>query len=229
MRDRKAFLAIIPARGGSKRLPNKNILPLAGKPLIQWTIEAAKNSKYIDQIVVSSDKDEILEIAKRYETILIKRPEDLAKDEAKAIGVILHVIEHISDKYDFIILLQPTSPLRTNNHIDEAIELLFSKNADAVISVCETGYPILWCNTLPEDLNMKKFIPENIKDKRSQDLPKYYRLNGAIYIVKTEKIMNEKTLFISNNIFAYIMDKESSVDIDDKIDLKVADALLRGE
>jgi N-acylneuraminate cytidylyltransferase/CMP-N,N'-diacetyllegionaminic acid synthase len=229
MRDGKSFLAVIPARGGSKRLPNKNILPLAGKPLIQWTIEAAKNSKYIDQIVVSSDKDEILDIAKRYETISIKRPEALAKDEAKTVGVVLHVIESISEKHDFIVLLQPTSPLRTSQNIDEAIELLFSKNADAVISVCETDYPILWCNTLQEDLSMKNFIPEDIKDKRSQDLPKYYRLNGAIYIVKTEKLKNEKTFFISGNIYAYIMDRINSVDIDEEIDLKVASALLRAE
>ncbi len=229
MRDRKSFLAVIPARGGSKRLPNKNILPLAGKPLIEWTIEAAKNSKYIDQIVISSDKNEILDIAKRYETISIIRPEALAKDEAKTVGVVLHVIESISEKHDFIILLQPTSPLRTSQNIDEAIELLFSKNADAVISVCETDYPILWCNTLQEDLSMNKFIPEDIKDKRSQDLPKYYRLNGAIYIVKTEKLKNEKTFFISGNIYAYIMDRKNSVDIDEEIDLKVATALLKAD
>jgi len=125
--------------------------------------------------------------------------------------------------------LQPTSPLRTEKHIDGAIEFLDKKRADAVISVCEMEYSPLWSNTLPEDLNMRDFLSENIKEKRSQDLPKYYRLNGAIYICKTDKFLEENTFFINENIYAYVMDKTSSVDIDDEFDFKFAEKLLKKE
>jgi len=131
------YLAIIPARGGSKRLPNKNILNLSGKPLIAWSIEAALKSEYIDDIVVTSDSDKILEIARNYDVITIKRPYYLASDTANSIDVIKHVIENVDGKYDYLVLLQPTSPLRNEKHIDEAIELLDIKKADAIISVCE--------------------------------------------------------------------------------------------
>ncbi|BAI79872.1 acylneuraminate cytidylyltransferase [Deferribacter desulfuricans SSM1] len=224
----KTILAIIPARGGSKRLPNKNILPLAGKPLISWTIEASLGSKFLDKIIVTSDSDKILDIAKEYEVLTIKRPTELATDTASTIEVVEHVLSNIDKKFDFIVLLQPTSPLRTAKHIDEAIEFLFEKNADAVISVCEVDHSPLWCNTLPEGLDMSNFLSDDIKGKRSQDLPKFYRINGAIYICKTEKFLEEDTFFIKDNIYAYIMDKMSSIDIDDEFDLKLAEILMEG-
>lgn len=226
----KTFLAVIPARGESKRLPNKNILNLSGKPLIAWTIESALKSKYIDKIVVSSDSDEILKIAESYDNVFcLKRPQHLATDTSKTIDVVKHVLECVREKFDYIVLLQPTSPLRREWHINEAIEFLSEKNADAVISVCEMEYSPLWSNTLPEDLSMKKFLREDIKGKRSQDLPKYFRLNGAIYICKTEKILEENTFFLKDNIFAYIMDKMSSVDIDDEFDFKLAELIMKNE
>ena len=220
------YLAIIPARGGSKRLPNKNILELNGKPLITWSIESAKKSKYIDDIVITSDSEKILDIAKKYNVKTIKRPDYLASDTATTFDAIKHTIDSLQDKYEYIILLQPTSPLRNEKHIDEAIELLENKNADAIISVCETDHSPLWSNTLPEDLNMSNFLRDEIKNKRSQDLPKFYRLNGAIYICKTDKLLEEKTFFIKNNIYAYIMDRKSSIDIDDEIDFKLAEILI---
>lgn len=222
----KTFLGIIPARGGSKRLPNKNILNLAGKPLISWTIEASLLSKYLDKIVVSSDSDKILEIASKYPIETIKRPNELSTDTASTTEVAIHAIEHINKNFDYVVLLQPTSPLRTYKHIDEAIELLVKKNADAVISVTETEYPPLWSNTLPADLSMKNFLKEEIVNKRSQDLPVYYRLNGAIYICNAKKLLNERSFFIKENIYAYIMDKLSSIDIDDKSDFILAEALM---
>jgi len=219
------YLAIIPARGGSKRLPNKNILDLNGKPLIAWSIEAAKKSKFIDEIVISSDSEEILEIAKKYDVNIIKRPDELATDTASSIDVVKHVIENYPG-YEYIVLLQPTSPLRTEKHINKAIELLEKKKADAVISVCEMDHSPLWSNTLPESLSMENFLREDVKNKRSQDLPKYYRLNGAIYICKIDKFLEKNTFFLDKNIYAYIMDKKSSVDIDDEIDFKLAEVLL---
>lgn len=228
MYKNKTFLAIIPARGGSKRLPRKNVLDLNGKPLIAYSIEAGLRSKYIDKVVVTSDDDEILSIAQKYGNTIIKRPDELASDTATSFNVIKHVIEN-TEKYDYIVLLQPTSPLRAENHIDEAIELLETKDTDSVVSVCEMDHNPLWSNTLPEDGNMNGFIRDEIKNKRSQDLEKYYRLNGAIYICKIAKLLEERSFFLKDNIFAYTMDRESSVDIDEKLDFQFAELLIKGE
>ena len=222
------YLAIIPARGGSKRLPNKNILNLNGKPLTAWSIEAAKKSTKIDDVVITSDSEKILNIAKQYNVKAIKRPDFLANDTATTFDAIKHAIETLDDKYEYIVLLQPTSPLRNEKHIDEAIELLEQKNADAVISVCEMEHSPLWSNTLPENLDMSNFLRDEVKNKRSQDLDKYYRLNGAIYICRTDRLLKEKTFFIKDKIYAYIMDRKSSVDIDDEIDFKLAKVILHG-
>lgn len=221
----KTFLAIIPARGGSKRVPRKNVLDLCGKPLIAWSIEAGLKSKYIDKVVVTSDDEEILDISKLYGAKSIKRPDELASDTATTSDAIKHAIGNV-EKYDYIILLQPTSPLRNEKHIDEAIELLESKRADAVIGVCEMDHSPLWSNVLPEDGSMSDFLRDEIKNKRSQDLDKYYRLNGGIYICKTEKFLENQGFFLKKNIFAYVMDRKSSVDIDEEIDFDIAMAII---
>jgi len=221
----KTFLAIIPARGGSKRLPKKNILPLAGKPLITWTIEAAKKSKYIDKIVVSSDDDEILKIAQNHSVKTLKRTKKLASDTATSIDVVKNIITHYP-QYDFIILLQPTSPFRTNQHIDEAIETLINKQADAIISVCETEHSPLWCNTLKKNGSMSHFLNNKLLNKRSQDLEKFYRLNGAIYIINTKKLLQKNSFFLEKNIYAYIMPQETSIDIDTNLDFQFAEFLM---
>lgn len=221
MLNGKTFLVIIPARGGSKRLPRKNVLELAGKPLIVWSIDSGLKSKYIDKVVVTSDDDEILSISKEYGAEIIKRPDYLANDTAKTFDAIKHTIENMQ-KYDYIVLLQPTSPLRNESHIDEAIELLELKKADAIVSVCEMEHSPLWSNTLPKDDNMNSFLKDEVLNKRSQDLETYYRLNGAIYICKTEKLLFEESFFLKDNIFAYKMDRLNSVDIDEEIDFLIA-------
>lgn len=226
MYKNKTFLAIIPARGGSKRLPRKNILNLCGKPLIAWSVEAGLKSKYIDKVVVSSDDDAILSISNKFGAKTIKRPDKLATDTATTFDAIKHTIENL-EKYNYIVLLQPTSPLRDSQHIDEAIELLEEKKADAIISVCEMDHSPLWSNTLPEDGSMNNFLRDDVLNKRSQELEKYYRINGAIYICKTDKLLENKGFFLKENIFAYIMNKESSIDIDEEIDFKMAEALLK--
>ncbi|BFU76850.1 acylneuraminate cytidylyltransferase family protein [Arcobacter sp. 15-2] len=220
MYKEKTFLAIIPARGGSKRLPRKNVLDLAGKPLISWSIEAGLKSKYIDKVVVSSDDDEILNISTKFGADIIKRPVELASDTATTFDAIKHTIENI-ERYDYIVLLQPTSPLRDEKHINEAIELVQTKNADAIVSVCEMDHSPLWSNTLEKSLSMEGFLRDEVLNTRSQDLEKYYRLNGAIYICKTEKLLEEKNFFLKENIFAYKMDRESSIDIDEEIDFDI--------
>lgn len=220
------FLAIILARGGSKRLPRKNVLDLCGKPLIAYSIEAGFQSKYIDKVIVSSDDDEILNISSQFKAETIKRPDYLANDTATTFDAIKHTIENL-EKYEYVVLLQPTSPLRNSKHIDEAIELLKEKKANAVVSVCEMDHSPLWSNTLPQDGNMNSFLRDEVLNKRSQDLEKYYRLNGAIYICKTELLLREKSFFIKDNIFAYIMDRKSSTDIDEEIDFKMAELLFK--
>jgi len=217
----RTFLAIIPARGGSKRLPRKNVLDLNGKPLIAWSIEAGVKSSYINKVLVSSDDSEILEISKQYGAETIIRPDELASDTATTFDAIKHSIEN-SEPYDYVVLLQPTSPLRDTKQINEAIDLLIEKNADAIVSVCEMDHSPLWSNTLDDSLSMQGFLKNEVLNKRSQDLETYYRLNGAIYICKTEKLLEEESFFLKENIFAYVMDRESSIDIDEEIDFRIA-------
>ena len=232
MYKNKKFLAIIPARGGSKRLLNKNILNLIDKPMITYSIEAGLNSKYIDEVIVSTDSKKIADISKQFGAkIPFIRPSILATDTATSFDVVKHTIEfyknNLNKEFDYLILLQPTSPLRDEKSIDEAIEFIFEKSADCVISVCEAEHSPLWMNSLESDLSMENFIPKEIENLRSQDLKKYYRINGAIYIVEVNKFLNEKTLFLKKNSFAFIMSKENSIDIDEEIDFKLAEVLLK--
>jgi len=230
MINNKKILAIIPARGGSKRLPRKNILPLAGKPLIQWTIEAALNSKYLDTVMVSTDCSEIASISKSSGAdIPFIRSAVLANDVASSIDVVLDTIffyEANSEEFDYIILLQPTSPLRTSQDIDSAIEMLIEKSASGIISVTECEHSPLWCNTLPDTLSFNDFISKDLMSKRSQDLATYYRLNGAIYLVESAHVKNFNNFFPRENVFSYIMDKSHSVDIDDEFDFQLAELLV---
>ncbi|MDP2143568.1 MAG: acylneuraminate cytidylyltransferase family protein [Gallionella sp.] len=231
MPEKKTFLAIIPARGGSKRLPRKNVLDLGGKPLIAWSIEAACDCPYLDEVMVTTDDAEIANVARLHgANVPFLRPEALASDTAASFDAIKHAIDfyqhEMGREFDFVVLLQPTSPLRGARDISAAIELLEQKNADAIISVCEVDHSPLWMNTLPDDLSMDKFIRDEVKNVRSQDLPKNYRLNGAIYICRTSRLLAEESFFISGNIFAYIMNRNESVDIDDISDFRLAQSLL---
>ncbi|MDP8230768.1 MAG: acylneuraminate cytidylyltransferase family protein [Candidatus Gorgyraea atricola] len=225
----KKVLSLISARGGSKRLPGKNIRDIAGKPLIAWTIEQAKNSKYIDRVIVSTDDRKISEVATRYGADMpFLRPWELAKDDSKGIDVAVHAIEWMEKNntpYDLLILLQPTSPLRRSVDIDKAIESIFLKNASAIVSVCETEHHPFWANILPENGCMKNFLDKRIVNKNRQELPLFYRLNGAIYIAYADYIKSHKTFF-GNKTYAYIMPTERSVDIDSEIDIKFAEFLL---
>ncbi|MGU5758131.1 acylneuraminate cytidylyltransferase family protein [Aeromonas caviae] len=218
-------IAIIPARGGSKRLPNKNILPLAGKPLIVWTIEAALDSQLFDMVLVSTDSQAIADVSMSAgATVPFLRPAELASDTATTNDVISHMVEWVEEQHGpvaNIALLQPTSPLRNADHLKEAMALYDEKQASAVISVCELDHPIQYCNRLPSDLSMDGFIPA-AANKRSQDLEPYYRLNGAIYIF-ARRFVDTLSEIYSDGAFAFVMDKYSSVDIDDEFDFKMAE------
>lgn len=222
MINNKKLLAIVPARGGSKRLPNKNILKLGGRPMIEWTLDAASKSKYLDHIIVSTDSVEIAKVCRNKGVdVPFLRPEKLSTDDASSIGVVCHGVEFLEKQgrnYDYVVLLQPTSPLRTSVYIDEALEYLELMDADAVISVCEVDHNPLLSNILPKDKSMSSFLNKGAKSKRSQDLPNYHRLNGAIYICKIDRLLKEKSFFLTDNIYAYEMPRAASVDVDTQLD-----------
>lgn len=223
-------LALIPARAGSKRLKNKNILDLGGKPLIQWTIESAQKSEFIDDIYVSTDSKDISSLAVSLGVEMpFMRPDELASDTASSMDVVAHALSEFSalgSEYVAIVLLQPTSPLRTALDIDSAFKLMDLKGAESVVSVTECDHSPLWSNTLPDDLNMDDFIRPEVQNKRSQDLPSYYRLNGAVYVSKVPLYPRFEGFFPDSGKYAYVMPKERSVDIDDGFDLTLARAII---
>jgi len=219
------ILSIIPARGGSKGLPNKNILSLAGKPLIAWSIEASKASKYITKTVVSSDSKEILNIAKEYKADTINRPYFLALDDSSSESVVIHALDSVKENFDYIILLQPTSPLRDSSHIDKAFELLLKSDADALISVKEIDNKILKAFMEDEKGNLKGIANNTFPFMPRQKLPKTYMSNGAIYIIKTKTFLKNKSFFAKKTI-KFLMDEVSSLDIDSKEDFDKVDKIM---
>lgn len=220
------FLAVIPARGGSKGVPRKNIKELAGKPLISWTIEEAKKSKFIDRIILSSEDAEIIEVAKQYGCdVPFIRPVELAQDETPGIATVLHAIEKCPD-YDFVVLLQPTSPLRTFEDIDGAIETLFEKEADFCVSVTEPDQSPYWMYNLDVNGTMNPLIKQESFALRRQELPKTYSLNGAVYVASTKKLKETKS-FLTDETIGYVMQRKCSIDIDSEEDFLLCQQMLR--
>ncbi len=221
-------LAIIPARSGSKSLKDKNIKELNGKPLLVYSIEAAKESKLFDEIMVSTDSSKYSEIARSFgANIPFLRSEGNSSDKASSWDVVLEVLSKYFEtgkKFDSVCLLQPTSPLRTANDIVEAYKLLEAKQADAVTSVCEVDHSPLWTMTLPPNLSLEEFKKRD-SDTPRQLLEKYYRLNGAIYIRKIN-YSSKGIQFIDTNEFAFIMPRERSIDIDTELDFIIAEAII---
>lgn len=227
----KKFLAIIPARSGSKGVENKNIKQLNGKHLIGYTIEAAKESNVFEDIIVSTDLFEYAEIAKSYgANVPFLRDKNLAEDNSKTEDVIVNTIyklEQIGMRYDYFVLLQPTSPLRTSEDIINAVNLLIDNELSSVVSVCEMEHSIKICNKLPNDLSMNKFL--SLSDvKRRQEFEKYYRINGAIYISDVNNYLENKN-FYNERSKAYIMKQINSVDIDTELDFIIAEAILKSK
>jgi len=222
------ILAVIPARSGSKRLENKNILNFAGKPLIAWTIESALDSASISRVVVSTDDENIADIARQYGAeVPFMRPSVLASDTATSAEVVLDLLEKV-DSFDYVMLLQPTSPLRSAEHIDNAVAVLIDRKADAVVSVSKVDHPYEWTGVLPDDGNMDGFLNNTAKNTRSQDFPLRYQLNGAIYITDVSKLKQEGTFILENGTYAYKMKADDSVDIDTLQDFVTALMLFKG-
>ncbi len=228
MKNNKKIMAVIPARKGSKGIKDKNIKILKGKPLIAYSIEAGLNSKYIDKVIVSTDGEEIANIAKTYGAeVPFLRPKNLSTDTAKTIDAVVHCIDELKKRgeiYDYIVLLQPTQPLRQSWHIDEAIELIFERNEDALVSVSEVRDNPILIRSIDENGYTKNLLKE-CSTRRRQDFDIYYRVNGAIYINKINESFNKSTS-LNDNKLAYIMDSSYDVDIDDLNDFKIAELFI---
>jgi N-acylneuraminate cytidylyltransferase/CMP-N,N'-diacetyllegionaminic acid synthase len=226
----KTFFAVIPARAGSKGLKNKNIQNILGKPLIAYTIEAAQRSGIFDRIVVSTESDEIAAIARKFGAeVPFSRPLPLTTDTANIMDVLLHALDHFRDQgeeFDYLALLQPTSPLRTGQDIREAADLILSKGANAVVSICEVDHPPVWCNTLPPEGSLVNFMHREYRNVRRQDLPPYYRVNGAIYLATPGYFRHYMDWFIEG-VYAYTMPPERSIDIDTAYDLTRCECILK--
>ena len=225
------ILGVIPARGGSKRLKDKNIKSLASKPLIQYTIEAALASTLLSKVIVSTDSQMIADMSKKMGAeVPFLRPEELAGDLSGSFEVLEHALDFFKKKgelFDMIVMLQPTSPLRIAEDIDEAIKSIIDNDFLAVVSVCKTEHSPLWMNTLPQNQSMKDFLShKELKHTRSQDLPDYYRLNGAVYVANTPYYRENKGFF-GEKTKAYIMPQDRSVDIDNELDFMQVESLLK--
>jgi len=224
-------LALIPARSGSKGIPGKNLRLLAGRPLIVHTIEQAKQSTKVNRVIVSTDGMKIAEISKEAGAeVPFARPSVLASDDTPAFPVVQHALQwlkqHEGYQPDVVVLLQPTSPLRRSEHIDQGVELLLKTQADSVISLCETEHSPYWMKLLDEKGQVKPFIESKIEYFRRQDLPIVYRLNGAIYATRYN-IIKERNRLLGDDVRALVMTREDSVDVDDEIDFLLAELLLK--
>ena len=224
------IIAIIPARGGSKRIPKKNIKYLCGKPLIQYTIESALESRFLDRIIVSTENEDIAKISENLGAEVIKRPDKLALDSTPTEDVVFDIIEYMKVNQNYIpetiVLLQPTSPFRTRDDIDNAIENFRNSKCESLISVTEYDHSPYWSfkikgGFLKSIFGGKKFL-------RSQELPKLFRPNGAIFIIKTNTFFKYRS-FYTKLMTPFIMSYESSIDIDDEFDFLLSEFIIKNK
>jgi CMP-N,N'-diacetyllegionaminic acid synthase len=224
------IVAVIPARGGSKGLLGKNIVLLMGKPLICYTIEAAKNSKYLTRIIVSTDDEKIAKISKESGAeVPFLRPTDLAKDETPSLPVVQHAVKYIENAesciMDVVVLLQPTSPLRNEKYIDNAIEKLLKTGADSVITVCKVKHHPYW-NFIANGDSLCPLINNDANPTRRQDLPETYAPNGSVYVVRRDVLFNQNSI-LGKDTRAVVMPVEESIDIDGYFDWFIAEMTLK--
>ena len=221
----KRVLAVIPARGGSKGLPGKNIRDLAGKPLIAWSIEAAQESNWIDRLVLSSNDDEVIQVARRWGCdVPFVRDENLATDEATTVDVVLDSLRRCPG-YDWVVVLQPTSPLRTSEDIDECLFECLDQGASVGVSVCELTVSPYWMFSRDGQGYLQTVLPMPKVATRRQDLPPRYQLNGALYVADCAWL-KANLEFITPQTYAYVMPQQRSVDIDEEVDFRLAEVLL---
>ena len=230
MDENMYILGIIPARGGSKSVPQKNIRLLAGKPLIAYTIETAQKCKMLDRTVVSTDDDEIAEVAKKYGgDVPFIRSKDLSLDDTPMIPVLQHAVSFIEKKensrVDVVVLLDPTSPFRRAEDIEACIQKLERENADSVVTVCEVEHNPYFVMMELDDDKLVPLIKSDEVITRRQDAPEVYRLNAAVYAVKRDVLMNSNKI-ITDNTMAVMMSQELSTHIDHVVDFEFAEYLM---
>ena len=233
MLKEQKILAVITARGGSKGVPQKNIRPLLGKPLIAYTIQAALQSKTLNRTIVSTDDETIAHVSKQYGAeVPFLRPQHLATDAATSLSVLQHAVRYLADKEDYladiIVCLQPTSPLRSAEDIDQAVTLCLRTGSDSVVSLCQAEHHPYWMEKVVAGRIYPLMEADDEKYQRRQDLPPVYQLNGAIRVIKRNILLEEERM-AGDNALAYIMPQERSIDIDTPIDFKIAELILRGE
>ncbi len=223
----KKILAIIPARGGSKGVPRKNIKMLAGKPLIAWTIEEAKKSKYIDMCIVSTEDEEIKSVAEKWGgDVPFMRPVELAQDDTPGIEPVLHAIKMMPG-YDYVVLLQTTSPLRTVGDIDGAIACCLDSGSDSCVGITEAVHSPYWMYRMDEQEHLHPILTISKEDSyQRQRLPKVYQLNGAVYVASNDFI-EKQCNFVGKETVGYVMPVERSYDIDTLVDFVVAEFLVK--
>lgn len=218
-------LAIIPARGGSKGLPRKNVLPLGGRPLIAWTVRAALDATHVDRVVLSSDDDEIAQAAREAGCeVPFRRPAHLAQDASSTADVVLHALQELPG-YEWLVLLQPTSPLRTAQDIDSAISLCHVHNAPGCVSVTEACQSPYWMYRIDQGMQLQPLLGDDAQHGRRQDLPPVFVLNGAVYVVRTDDFLRTRR-FVGPGTLAHLMPQDRSIDIDTASDLEAAQKLV---
>lgn len=226
MIDGRSVLGLIPARGGSKSLPGKHLLELGGRPLIAWTAEAALGSELIDRAVLSTDDDDIAAAGERHGLeVPFRRPAALAADASPTIDAVHHALRELDGEWDVLVLLQPTSPLRTTEDIDAAIRLREERGAPACVSVTEAEHHPAWTYRIEGADRLEPLLGAGDRATRRQDLPPAYALNGALYVQGVETIRPDED-FVPPGTIGHVMPPERSVDIDSELDLEVARALL---
>jgi CMP-N-acetylneuraminic acid synthetase len=223
--------ALVTARGGSKGVPRKNLLPLAGKPMLLWSIEAARTSPAVNRVLLSTEDEEIARIGRDGGAeVPFLRPRELAGDTSPHIDVVLHALHWLEENEsalpEHLLLLQPTSPLRAARDLDAAVALARQlPPPPAVISVCEAPLHPYWAQTVLHDGTLQPLYPEH-EDTRRQDLPPLYCLNGAIYLTRVAVLLRERTL-TPRGARAYVMPPERSIDVDTPWDFRLADLIMR--
>lgn len=227
MIDGKSVLAIITARGGSKGLPRKNVRPVGGRPLVAWSVDAALRSTIVDRVVLSSDDAEIIAAARDAGCeIPFIRPADLATDSATAIDAVHHALRSLPQTYDYVVLLQPTSPLRLAADIDGAVVTCHETDAHSCVSVCAVDKSPYWMYRMDTAGALAPVLDGGPRGRgRRQDQPDVYVINGAVYVAQTAWLMDQDS-FVAAGTIGYVMPKERSIDVDDAIDLRLIDLMM---
>lgn len=223
-------IAIIPARSGSKGLKDKNIKLLNGKPLLAYSIEAAIKSKCFDVVFVSTDSKKYANIAKQYgaEASFLRSKKN-SNDKSNAWDVIREVLDNykkLGKEFDTFMYLQPTSPLRTSNDIKKSYKLYKELKANSIVSICEAEVSPLYCYQLPKNKLLSKILNVKNENKRRQDAGTFFTMNGAIYLANVNNFLKTNDIY-KNKCYAYVMNKKSSIDIDDELDFKYAETILK--